>query len=640
MKLVNPKPIKGYISAKESDLYLKEFKTEVSDIKITFPKELGIKHPFEMEDIEKICKKFGVINGIINKFTDSIVGEFSIQCDNENARQIIKDFMKDTNLSVNIRSWIWEGLSKGNGYMELDLIDNELRVLNAKDIYVLRDKKGNILGYNQYIGPSDFRNWQKKIIPLKASQIAHLKINEIAGEAYGLGMIYPNERTIENLILLEQDLIKLTKRKAGAPIHVKIGQPGEVANTAVIDSFKQSLQYLTNRTEWVTDGNVEMNTLQFNELGKNIQDQLNYLTKELCAGMEVPEVLLNSGQLNEGIAKTQDAGWKRKIAAIQEKIESIIENQIFKVILQNNGLNAEVKFIWNLPGEEEINARLEKLNMLLGNFSISENMKRMLQLEVAKLLDIEDYDEYLLNPESGVDEANKQMNDQQKQAQIGQTEAKTEIAPNKEREKEENLKQPEVPGVKKSADIPIIEKKELTLIEYANLQETAGFNYSDYIRNILKVLKSYEFNDLKAINEQDIELGMLPEVEIEKLRIILKDGFKKNLSINQIEVDIKDYMKIPDRYIMENDKKILSQSAEVRPIAIARTETLILANQGLIKTYEENDIKEVSWLAVFSDRTCPICEGLNGQIMTNQEYLIKRNNIHPMCRCTALPIQG
>ena len=133
---------------------------------------------------------------------------------------------------------------------------------------------------------------------------------------------------------------------------------------------------------------------------------------------------------------------------------------------------------------------------------------------------------------------------------------------------------------------------------------------------------------------------MLPEVEIEKLRIILKDGFKKNLSINQIEVDIKDYMKIPDRYIMENDKKILSQSAEVRPIAIARTETLILANQGLIKTYEENDIKEVSWLAVFSDRTCPICEGLNGQIMTNQEYLIKRNNIHPMCRCTALPIQG
>jgi SPP1 gp7 family putative phage head morphogenesis protein len=302
-------------------------------------------------------------------------------------------------------------------------------------------------------------------------------------------------------------------------------------------------------------------------------------------------------------------------------------------------MQVDIKFVWNLPGETEINNRLTQLNTILGNMSTSENLKRMIQLEIAKLLNIEDYDKYLLSPEDGVDDLNVEFDVKKKEAEVGKIQADTE---NKERKKEENSKQPRVPGAKpdntKECSHNHIEEankdlSEMNLIEFVNLKEAAGFNYTDYIRNILSVLKTDKFENLKAITEKDVADGLLPASEVEKVRSILKDAFRKNKSIAQIEKDMKNYVNLTDRI---TETRVIPASERYN--MIARTETLRVANEGLIKTFKVNDIKRVSWLAALSERTCEICEGLNGQIMTCEEYLIKRNEIHPMCRCTALAV--
>jgi hypothetical protein len=52
--------VKGYISSSKDDGYFKEqFKGEVSDKLVRWPKELGVEHPFSFEDMEKVYKKFG-----------------------------------------------------------------------------------------------------------------------------------------------------------------------------------------------------------------------------------------------------------------------------------------------------------------------------------------------------------------------------------------------------------------------------------------------------------------------------------------------------------------------------------------------------------------------------------------------------
>ena len=634
--------VKGYVSLSKLDKnksITEQFRGEVTDIPVKFPKELGIQHPFSFEQLEGVYKNVGLIAGFVNKITDSIVGDFNVKADNPNAQRIISTFLKETNFTSVIRPWIKEGILKGSGFMELDLDNQKIQVLNANSMYVKRNRKKEIKGYNQFTGKlNSFAANSQKIIPFKPNQIAYLPINQIPGGAYGEGIVNPNMSMIDLLLGNQTDHHELIRRKAGAPIHVKVGIPGESSQDADIDRFHEDLQYMNNSTEWVTDGNVDMKVLDFGDVGKSLIETLMYDYRMLIAGMEVPEVLMGSGQLNEGIAKVQSETFKRKIGSMREKIESIIENQIFKPILNTQGIDAEVEFIWNLSSEEEINLRTEKLTKLLENFNIDENFRRIIQIEIANLLEIKESEQFLRKPEKGLDD---------KKEQEGQIEKEQAEKENPERKKEETkIKQPEVPGVKTQEkyhrkmkgtgcgqQLSIEESGQMSIREYASLNEMAGFNYSDYLVRILRRLKIDKFKDLVAISEKDLMDGLLSKKEINKLRYVLKEGFRKNYTIRQIETELKNSIVWKDRL---KDGRITLKAA-TRPNMVARTETVRLSNIGLLDTLKQNKIEKVRFLAALSERTCFECEGLNGEVFTVDEgYGIIP--VHPDCRCSFVSV--
>lgn len=666
--------MKGYLAVSEKAklLHIKEeFKGEVVDQEIKYPKELGVEHPFDFNAVEKVWKKVGLVNGIINKIKNAIVGDFSIKVEDENVQAFLEGFIEDTAFPSVLREWIKEGLLKGSGFIELDLDNSNLRVLNANNMYVKRTKKGRVIEYNQWLGKT-FRNYKKEsklLTTFKPNQIAHLKLNKISNEAYGQGIIWPNERTINNMVLMEQDLHKLIKRKAGAPIHVKVGVEGENVNTQDIDDFANKLKFMNNRTEWVTDANTNMEVLDFSNLGNNLTETLEYDLQTLATSVNVPRVLLGKANVPEGLAKVQGEAFQRFIKSAREEIESIIEEKIFEPLLLANkfptpetdksnqsekavGTSMKVEFVWNLPGEEEINKRIEQISGLLQNMGTSENMKRFLQLELANLLDFEDAENFLLEPEVGLDQLDKDMDDEFRKASLDTAQEPPKEGlkgPNSpEAKKEGKLKQPEVPRAKPAANskaklvhtkhmkgcgcgqqISESESAKMTIREWVSLHELAGFNYSDYLVRILRRLKIDKFDQLSAVNEGDIADGLLTTGQTNKLRFILKQGFRKNRTINEIETEIRTSLNLKDRI---KEGKIVSKS-ENRPIAISRTETVRLANLGLIDTYKDNKIEKVRFLAALSERTCPECEGLNGQVFMLQEAedLIP---VHTMCRCT------
>ena len=620
--------VKGYISINKNLPLKEEFKGEVIDIPIRFPKDLGTEHPFNFEDVEKTYKSVGVVAGAINKITDSIVGDFSIKAKNQKVQKIIEGFIKNTDFSTVLREWIREGYLKGNGFMELDLEKQKIRVLNANNMYVKRTRKGVVKEYNQWLGllNSYTRTNLRKFTPFRVNQIAHLRINKISGEAYGLGIVWQNERVIENMVLGDEANHKLIGRKAGAPLHIKIGVPGEAARTEDIDEMNENMQYMTTRTEWATDANVEMKVVDFGDLGKNIRETQENDMLQLAYGMEIPMALWGTGNMPEGLAKVDQEQWQRKIRAAQEDIECIIEEKIFKPLLLTHKLDGDVEFIWNLPGEEEINKRLERLNKIIENMGISEPLRRMAELEIARLLKFEEAPKYLAKPEKEKEEDNEE-------------------AKKAEREEEEKIKQPEVPGEKPAAekykivfsDVDLETKRaksgEMNLREYTNLQEIAGFNYSDYLVNILRRLRVEKFEDLLAITEADIASGKLPKTEITKLRSILKNGFRRNMTIREIETEIKQSINLKD---VTKEGKVITEAGR-RPNMIARTETVRLANLGLIDTYKEQGIKQVRWLAAVSDRTCDQCMALDGQVFDINE--VSPPPAHVDCRCSLLSVE-
>ena len=617
------------------------FKGEVQDIQVQFPKGLGAKHPFEFSQIDKILNNVGIADALVDKIVDAIIGNFSIKVEDDNSQAILDSFANESDLKNKLRPWIKEGVSKGNGFMELDLLDaksiEKIRVLNANNMYVKRNKKRKVMEYNQFTKKLSLYNPTKKPIPFKPNEIAHLTINKTPGDPYGRGLVWSNRVTIENYAGSEVDRHKLLTRKAGAPMHVKLGQPGQKVRKADIDSFKGDLQYMTNSTEWVTDANVDIKLIDFAGVGDNLTKSAEHDLEQLALGMKIPMSLVGISNNPEGLAKVNDKGFLRFIHSIRIQVEEIVENQILRPILrsQSPALDGEVEFIWELPDEEEKNNRLTIIKDGLGLFDISPELKASLEIEYATVMELDVVDK-LPTPEDARKKANQEEAEMKKQEdQI-------------RKQEETKIKQPEVPGAKptakqsakveiKSKDCKLTEAQlgNMKIKEYVNLKDIAGFNYSDYLVKILQNLRLDKFQDLLALTEKDLLEGLLPSRDINKLRIVLKDGFRKNKTIRQIEKDINQSIDLKDRIKIEEDgTEKITLSANRRPITIARTETVRLANAGLKDMYLENDIKTYRYLAALDDRTSAVCEGLNGQVFLTKDGTpgVNMPPMHVMCR--------
>jgi SPP1 gp7 family putative phage head morphogenesis protein len=624
------------------------FKQRVKDNEITFPKDLGAEHPFDFELVENTIYSYGVLNAILDKTANEVVSDFTVELKNNNSQALVNQLLDQNNIHTLMKEWVKEALGKGNGYIEIDLNEGRLKTINANSMYVKRDKNGKVEKFNQFLGNlKNFKIGKSEVIEFKPNQIAHLKIDAIPGSAYGLGIIYPNMRTIDNIIGSEIDYHKLIKRKAGAPLHVKIGQPGEQVSQESVDGAKKDMQYLTTRTEWASDGNVDIKAIDIPDLGKSLMDTINHDYRMLLGGTQTPEVLMGSGQLNEGIAKVQLEGRKTYIKSLRAEIENIIEENIIRPFLNSQKINFKPNkgetgaldeqpiFKWDLQSEEEINKKIERLNTLIQNPLMSAPMRAAVELEISKLLGIEGLENVLIKPDKA-----KEEEDQRKEKE----------KENAEREEEENIPQPEVPGAKPNAkekhvntincmhgegcgnQIDIEESRAMTLHEWVNITEANILNYQDYIFKALEILKKYEFPYLKAITPQDIEDGLLNDLQIEKLRIILKNGYKENKTIREIEKEIKG-LNLPDKL----KDGVITAKAEIRPNSIARTETVRLSNLALLDIYKDNKIDKVRFLAALSDRTCPECSQLNGRVFNTKEAgdVIP---VHTSCRCSFIPL--
>jgi len=619
------------------------FKGEVGDKPVMFPKGLGAAHPFDFNQVDKILDNIGIANALVDKIVDAIIGDFSIKINDKNAQKLLEGLEDESNLKSKLRPWVKEAISKGSGFMELDLKDmkniQRIRVMLSNSMYIKRNKKGKVLEYNQFKGKiKNFLPSKSKIIPFKPNEIAHLTINKTPNDPYGRGLVWPNRVTIENYAGAELDAHKISDRKAGAPIHVKLGVPGQKVRPGDIDKFKADLQFMNNSTEWVTDANTEMDVLDFKGVLDNSIKLAEHDLEQLALGMNIPMSIIGIANNPEGLAKVNDKGFLRFIQSTRTLIEEIIETQILRPFLrmQSPKLDGKIDFNWELPGEEEKNERLTKITEALKLFDISPELRAALEIEYAEIIGLEVAD-ILPTPQEARKKADEEAVELKKQEDLAR------------KEEEEEIKQPEVPGVKKTAnqkakvqdykDCKLTESQvgQMNLREYVNLKEIAGFNYSDYLVKILRNLRTEKFDDLLAITERDLAEGLLPKKDINKLRIVLKDGFRKNKTIRQIENDIKNSIDLKDRIkIQEDGTKKITLSASKRPINIARTETVRVANIGLRDMYIDNDVSSFRWLTALDERTCPICEGLNGQVFLTKDGMsgVNMPPAHSLCRCS------
>jgi len=394
-----------------------QFKGEIEKKDVKFPTELGEEHPFDFKTFEELYKKFGFFTAVVDKYIDFVVGPgFYVECEDERAKTIIEDFMKDTDFETLLRAWCKEALIKGSGFLEIGGSAKEgvkgLKVLNANYMYVVRNNKGEIQGYNQYTGAFD-KVERNKVIPFSVEQIAHCPFNVVGDGAYGIGIGSSALKAINNVLMVERDSHRIMQRKANSPLHAKLGRVD--GNTKIIPkpedvaAFGQKMEIMDNKTEWATDDLVDLKVVDFGNLGEKFNAILEHDMTMLTYIFQIPAVLLGIGNVPEGLARVQMEAFQRRIQSIQAELEKIIEEKIFKRVLNANGLDIHVEFQWGTPSVMEIDGKIKTATALLVATTTSPALKSMLEDEVVNLLelDVDEWEQKKLEQEKKDEEARK-----------------------------------------------------------------------------------------------------------------------------------------------------------------------------------------------------------------------------------------
>ena len=624
------------------------FKGEVEQNKIKFPIELGEEHPFDFKITEGMYKKHGFTNAVVNKYVDFIVGGgFYVESEDERAQKIIEDFIRDVNFDIVLRSWIKEGLVK-NGILEIggkkDEAPKGLKVLDSNYMYMQRDNKGVIEGWNQYVGGFDKFD-KSKVVSFKPYQIAHLALNKIGDDAYGLGIVYPALKDIDNLLQLKNDEHMLMERKANSPYDITMGKiVGDKyikPSQASIDKMGKDLEWLNNKHEWVHDGLTEIKALDFGSVGDKFASPIEQDEQALFYDYQIPAVIMGMARVNEGIAKVQMDTFERRINSIQMEAEKVIEEQIFKRILNANGIDVHVEFVWGRPSNTEKYERLAKISELIKSPLISQSMRDIMEKDILQLMD---YDEKEYDELRDEEEIEKKKREEE------------------EKKRELQRPQPLVPGQNANRPKPVVKPKPVqpkaehvcddscNHVEeghsYKTINEWLGFNYKKYLGSIKDVIGKEKFVQLAAKSDIEEMAGLLSSGQIRALKGVLDEGFTKGLSIEDMSKNIERRVKPNDLLKMEAGKIITSDNKPVvvrfkdtRNMAIARSEITRVANEGAEKQFLKNGYTKERWVASYGSRTCPECEALDNQIFT---IGVDRPPLplHTNCRCTVEPVEG
>ena len=577
-----------------------EGKTKNDDKTNDWNKDNGVEFPFDPKLTEELYEKHGLSSGIVDKYVDYIMsGGFYIVSEDERAKVIIDNFNRDVNMDTVLRGWIKEALIKPHGILEILKSGTAivgLKLADGKSIHIVRDDKGNIIKFVQVLGMNNR-------IDLKPDTIAQLCFNRIGTNAYGLGIMSQNLKTTDNLMELETSMRVLVRRKANAPIHVKIGTEKEPADDASISQIGADLEYLHDKHEWATGHAFEIKTAYDVNLGDKFVEPINITMKNLIAGYQVPEVLLGFGNIPEGLAKVQMEAFQRRIKSLQEEIEKVIEETIYKRVLESNGLSVHVEFEWGQPTDEFTEKRVALYNMLIQNYGITPEFKKQMEKDMAKLLGFKD--------------------------------AEIETA-DEQRKREESQKLPLVPGQNRQEKLQMsLTKLNWEELDKRKLNEFLDFDYQKYLETIVLTTERDKFKDLIATTEEELKRGYLSQNKVNDMKEILKDAFKKNLSVSDIAAKLSNRNIIPN--LLTEDGNI-QMSADNRSLIVARTETVRLSALGTENYFKDKGYEKYSWVTSIGDRTCEQCNAMHGKIFAIGTG--PKPPLHTNCRCSIDVVEG
>jgi len=311
----------------------------------------------------------------VNFYATQVAGPgFDIVCEDENSKTVYEEFIERTHLILKLEDVIRDMCIMGNGWFEkifnieetptlinVEYIDSRfMDFMRTSNGLVDEDEYGEIRGYS-------FKPWLGTEEPIKPEKVVWFPLFS-RGNELALGFVEPLYRTIYDKLNAREGFSQqqwrsgfpLWTAKVGMPPNPKTGFAGVSPKKEVIDKMADEMEDLKSKHKIIHPYYVEI-VKHEPSAGRTPAELLEFFNQSICAGFGIPyDLAMGMGKANRAsleVATVRDLD--RRIHSIQERISTILINEIFSILKEQHNLKELPVLKWREITPPDLN-RLAK----------------------------------------------------------------------------------------------------------------------------------------------------------------------------------------------------------------------------------------------------------------------------------------
>lgn len=378
---------------------------------------------YNLQTYEEMYIKIGLLHEVVNKISETMVEngfgmgpsshllqEEDFKLDSvtglrENLR-FVRRWARYINLGQKMVEMMKPGLWAGTSYSEIVYDENSewkithLKVLDPKEMRVVRSETGDTLGYVQYptkgaFGSilsqkqADFLVDNKGAVFFDPEDILEIKWDALPTEAYGTSIFESLKDIMAVVVGMFEDMGVTVKNFAMPTTHWMAGTENIPATKKAIDKFRAYAETLDSGQDIITGTNIKGETVKDPTKTLDVPKYLRAALNMLYAALGVPEILFGQGnETTEATAKSQMEAAAKKFRAFQRLVQSQIEMKLFARLIKNVNPEElqpedmdEIPELWFAPIETAEEKRIRNVEgVKLGAFT-KQDFRRVYGME-------------------------------------------------------------------------------------------------------------------------------------------------------------------------------------------------------------------------------------------------------------------
>ncbi len=300
-----------------------------------------VSFPANLDAYEKYYREDSEVHAAVNVLADMTVGVgYYTESENERAKEIVDDFAELVGLDQILLNVVKSMFIYGFCPVERYLVKGppkgklKLKLLPARTVHVLRDRKGKILGYKQKL--------DGHIVNFKPREIVWFVYNQVGVSPYGTSIVSPILSLVKAKAQTHVDMPKIIHRYSSPLTVWETAADVSALKDAITDREPNEDIFLGH----VGKDDVRFKAVEIDPRGR-FTEYIKDIEEGILEGLQAP-LLRYLRNATEASAKTMLEVIGRHVQGVQRYVKRVVERQVFTPLLASYGISDVPSINWGV----------------------------------------------------------------------------------------------------------------------------------------------------------------------------------------------------------------------------------------------------------------------------------------------------